>query len=121
MLDERQTVGIFGLHARQACRRIQQTLQFQTRRHFPIVGRHAARDGLELLAAGKWMLDHEKGTYYGLDAVGNRVWQMLAEGKAPAELPGALAAEFDAPLERIEQDVALLLEDLLAQGLLVRD
>jgi hypothetical protein len=67
------------------------------------------------------MLDLEKGTYFGLDPVGTRVWQMLAEGKAPAEIPGALAEEFDAPRERIEEDVIRLLGELLAQGLLIRD
>jgi hypothetical protein len=67
------------------------------------------------------MLDLEQGTYFGLDPVGTRVWQMLAEGMAPAEIPGALAAEFDAPRERIEEDVIRLLGDLLAQGLLIRD
>ena len=67
------------------------------------------------------MLDLEKRAYFGLDPVGSRAWQMLGEGKPPAELPVALAAEFDAPLERIEQDVARLVEDLIAQGLLVRD
>ena len=67
------------------------------------------------------MLDLEKGTFFGLDPVGTRVWQMLAEGKAPAEIPGALAEEFDAPRERIEEDVIRLLGELLAQGLLIRD
>lgn len=66
------------------------------------------------------MLDLEKGTYFGLDPVGARVWQLLREGRTPAEACETLACEFDAPRTRIEADVARLIEELAAHGLVER-
>ncbi len=65
------------------------------------------------------MLDLNNGTYYGLDAVGARVWQLLGEGRSVAEACATLAAEYEAPRETVEADVARLVEELAANGLLV--
>lgn len=66
------------------------------------------------------MLDLANGTYFGLDPVGARVWQCLVEGRTPAGACDAVLAEFDAPREQVEADVARLVEDLEASGLLER-
>lgn len=63
------------------------------------------------------LLDADGGTYFGLDGVGSRVWELLEEPASPASLGGALAAEYDAPRERIEADCAALLGRLRAHGL----
>ena len=66
------------------------------------------------------MLDLASGTYFGLDPVGARVWQLLVERRPLDEVCATLAEEFDAPQERIEQDVRRLLDELVALGLAVR-
>jgi hypothetical protein len=56
-------------------------------------------------------------TYFGLDEVGTRVWQLLAEGLAVQEVCRALSDEFDAPPEQIRQDVSALVDELLQKDL----
>lgn len=64
------------------------------------------------------MLDLAKGAYFGLDPVGARMWQLLAEGKTLAEVCDAIAEEYDAPRDAIERDLLALVDDLKAQGLI---
>ena len=64
------------------------------------------------------MLDLAKGAYFGLDPVGARMWQLLAEGKTLAEVRDAIAEEYDAPRDAIERDLLALVDDLKAQGLI---
>ncbi len=66
------------------------------------------------------MLDLESGTYFGLDPVGARVWQLLCEGRAVDEICDALALEYEAPRKTIAADVVRLPDELAAQGLIVR-
>ena len=66
------------------------------------------------------MLDLESGTYFGLDPIGARVWQLLCEGRAVEEVCDALAEEYEAPRAAIATDVERLLDELAAQGLIVR-
>ena len=65
------------------------------------------------------MLDLASGTYFGLDPVGARLWQLLGEGRTVAEACDVLAAEYEAGRDEIEADVGELLESLAAQGLVV--
>ena len=65
------------------------------------------------------MLDLASGTYFGLDPVGARVWQLLQGGKSLAEVCDALAVEYDAAEEVIRADVFRLVEELAANGLVV--
>jgi hypothetical protein len=64
------------------------------------------------------MLDLAQGAYFGLDPVGARMWQLLAEGKTLAEVCDVVAAEYEAPRDTIERDLLALVEDLAAQGLI---
>jgi hypothetical protein len=65
------------------------------------------------------MLDLAKGAYFGLDPVGARMWQLLAEGKTLAEVRDAIVEEYDVSREDAERDLLALVADLMAQGLLV--
>ncbi len=64
------------------------------------------------------LLDLVSGTYFGLGAVGSRVWEQLSQGEVSlAQLADLIEAEFDAPRERIEQDLAELLAQLVDKQL----
>jgi len=58
------------------------------------------------------------GVYYGLDAVGARVWALLAEPRRVSELVDAVTAEFDVAKERCEHDVLALLGELADRRLI---
>jgi hypothetical protein len=64
------------------------------------------------------LLDLASGNYFGLDAVGARAWQLLTEGKGPAEACDMLLAEYEVTRERLEDDIARLLAELRQAGLL---
>lgn len=64
------------------------------------------------------ILDLSGGTYFGLDPVGARIWQLIGEGRTLAETCDILLDEYDVPREQLERDVAELAEKLLAQKLL---
>ena len=64
------------------------------------------------------LLNLGTGQYFGLNAVGTRVWQLLAElGKPQAVLEGLLR-EFDVPPAQLEADMLALLEELTGHGLI---
>ena len=63
------------------------------------------------------ILDLASGTYYGLDPVGARIWQLMAEGKAIASVCETLIDEFDVSRETLEHDVLQLTKELCAKGL----
>ncbi|MDX1401963.1 MAG: PqqD family protein [Kiloniellales bacterium] len=58
------------------------------------------------------------GTYFGLDSVGTRVWELLAEDKSPAEICEVMLNEYEVSREDLERDVEALIEDLLAKDLI---
>jgi hypothetical protein len=64
------------------------------------------------------LLDLVSGTYFGLGAVGSRVWEQLSQGEASlAQLADLIEAEFDAPREVIERDLAELIGQLVDKQL----
>ena len=63
------------------------------------------------------ILDLASGTFYGLDPVGARIWQLMAEGKALASVCEILVDEFDESRETLELDVLHLTKELCAKGL----
>lgn len=64
------------------------------------------------------ILNLESGTYFGLDVVGARVWQLLSENKTFAEVHEALFQEFEVAREALEKDLDALISDLQLQGLI---
>lgn len=63
------------------------------------------------------ILGLQDGVYYGLDAVGARVWELLAEPRRVADLVSTIVAEFDVTADRCERDLIALLDDLAARSL----
>lgn len=80
----------------------------------------AADDVVAREVSGEMVLMNlSSGTYFGLNEVGTAVWRAL--GDAAHELTAlcdAVEAEFDAPRDVIEADVAELAAELLDQGLI---
>jgi len=66
------------------------------------------------------MIDLQRGSYYGLDAVGADIWNRLAAPTRVAELCESLVREYDVDPATCEQDVLALLDDMAAQ-MLVRE
>ncbi len=65
------------------------------------------------------ILNLESGTYFGLDVVGARIWQLIAEGKSVAETRATMLAEFDVAEDVLDHDLEKLLRDLRDHDLLV--
>ncbi len=60
-----------------------------------------------------------RGTYYSMDGVGAAVWELLETGCTLAELTAAITQSYGASAERARQDLLVLVENLLAEGLIV--
>jgi len=65
------------------------------------------------------LLDLSSGTYFGLNEVGTRVWQLLADGRDEDQIVATLIAEYEADPAVIARDVARLLGDLRSRRLIV--
>ncbi len=63
------------------------------------------------------LLDLASETYFGLNPVGTRIWQLIGEGAALQSIRDALVAEYDAPPEQIESDLLTLTAQLSEAGL----
>jgi coenzyme PQQ synthesis protein D (PqqD) len=64
------------------------------------------------------ILDMASGSYFGLDPVGARIWQLLVQPMPFAEIAERLALEYDVPPGQAESDVVHFVEELKANGLL---
>ncbi len=64
------------------------------------------------------ILDLESGTYYGLDPVGARAWELIAEGRTLGAACAAMQQEYEVDAARLERDVRALVRDLHEHGLL---
>ena len=63
------------------------------------------------------ILDLGSGTYFGLDPVGARIWQLIGEGKTLGEICDTMLDEYDVTRESLEHDVMELVARLLEQKL----
>ena len=63
------------------------------------------------------ILDLANGIYYGLDPVGARIWQLMAEGQTLMQTCEAMLAEYEVTREDIERDVVALGQTLLDKNL----
>lgn len=66
------------------------------------------------------VLDVEGGTYYTLNEVGGRIWELLAAGEPLLEILQVLMGEYEVDRALLETDVAMLLAKLRAAGLIER-
>ena len=68
------------------------------------------------------LLDLNSGQYFGLDAVGGRIWELLSDApRNLSELCDQIESEFDAPRERIESDLVALATQLRDQELILAE
>ena len=65
------------------------------------------------------LLDLASETYFGLNAVGTRVWALLPDAASLGAIHAILCAEFEAPAETIERDLLALATELSNAGLVV--
>jgi hypothetical protein len=65
------------------------------------------------------LLNVKDGTYYKLNPTGAFLWERLRAGATEAEAAQALAAHFETTLETATADTKELLEQLVAEGLVV--
>jgi hypothetical protein len=72
------------------------------------------------LAGEAVLLDLASESYFGLDAVGTRIWQLLRDGADESRLVETLLDEYDVEREVLERDVADLLDRLAEAGLIER-
>ncbi len=66
------------------------------------------------------LLDLESGMYFGLDGVGQRIWNSLSEGKSLGEAARIIAAEYDVEEDQALQDAIEFTSDLVERGLLTQ-
>ena len=63
------------------------------------------------------VLNMKSGVYYGLDAVGARVWELAQNPQTVKSIQDALLTEFDVSADQCRRDLTELLEDLRTEGL----
>jgi hypothetical protein len=66
-------------------------------------------------------MDRHRGTYFTLNEVGGRVWELIGAGATVAEVIERLLDEYDVPRARVEQDVAATLRKLFDDRLLTSE
>jgi hypothetical protein len=68
------------------------------------------------------LLNMKTGSYYSLNPVGSRIWNLLAEKKRPVDAFSSMSEEYDVEPEDLQRDILSLVRELRANGLLdVRD
>lgn len=72
------------------------------------------------LAGEAVLLDPDAGLYFGLNEVGTRAWNLLGGGATLGAVHAALREEYDAPAEKIWEDLLALAGELLAHRLVER-
>ena len=64
------------------------------------------------------ILDLASGTYFGLDAVGTRAWQLFGERRNLGQAVDIMLSEFEVTRDELERDMVALADSLHMQGLL---
>jgi hypothetical protein len=64
------------------------------------------------------ILDLASGSYFGLDPVGTRIWQLISAGHSLADTHKALLAEYDVSSGDLERDLLRLIGELRSRGLI---
>jgi hypothetical protein len=65
------------------------------------------------------IMNLERGSYYGLDAMGADIWRMIIAGKTGLHISSRLAAHFDVGIDRVQVDISALIEKAREHDLLV--
>ena len=69
------------------------------------------------LAGETILLNLDTGVYFGLDAVGTRIWQLLHAGRTLDAIREALVAEYDVASDQLEADLTRLVAHLRRERL----
>lgn len=64
------------------------------------------------------ILGLKNSVYYGLNAVGARIWELLREPKSLQEVQAAIVSEYDVSADQAEKDLVQFLRGMLAEGLI---
>jgi hypothetical protein len=64
------------------------------------------------------LLDLASGTYFGLNEVGARVWELIEAGTTFGDLRRTILAEFEVEDVALTQDLTQLVTDLESRGLI---
>jgi hypothetical protein len=64
------------------------------------------------------LLDLANESYFGLNKVGTRIWQLLKEDKTLSEVFDVLGHEYEVGDEQLRSDVTQIIDQLLERGLL---
>lgn len=64
------------------------------------------------------LLNLESGLYFGLDGVGQRIWETVSEGKKLCETVAVIVAEYDVNEAQAAADVLEFASTLVERGLL---
>jgi len=83
---------------------------------------HIPKDVLFREIAGEAViLNLQTGKYFGLDEVGTRMWQLLAQHNQIAPALNELTEEYDTTKDQLEHDMLELVDKLASQQLLKID
>ena len=64
------------------------------------------------------LLDLDSESYFGLDEVGTRIWQLIAQDHSLQAVFTALLEEFEVEEATLKNDFGILFSELQAQGLI---
>ncbi len=66
------------------------------------------------------LLNTASGNYFGLDAVGSRMWQSLSQGGSVAQAYAMLLREYKVTPEQLQADLLTFVDKLCERALLTR-
>jgi hypothetical protein len=67
------------------------------------------------------ILDLKSESYFGLDEVGTRIWQLLNKGNTPQQIHDLLLVEYEVDAEQLQKDISELISQLADAGLIYRE
>ena len=67
------------------------------------------------------ILDLKTESYFGLDEVGTRIWQLLQQGKDTQNITETMLDEYDVEEKQLEKDIQNLLTKLNEAGIITFD
>ncbi len=73
------------------------------------------------IAGESVLVSTTSGIYFGLDKTGTRMWQLLARHGSIEPVVKDLFQEYDAPEERLRQDLLAFVDELVAHQLVKVD
>lgn len=63
------------------------------------------------------LYDDQGGTYFGLNSVGSRTWELAGQGLSLDAIQAVIEKEFDVEPERLANDLDKLATEMAARGL----